>query len=320
MSFNIFKNIVDDCSSLNVAQITLLGKGEPFLHPHIYDMIEYVKAKKIKLSFCTNGSFDIKEIRLLSKVDDFNINLSSAREKTFRNLQYNDRNVFDDIHNKIKVLSGIKRIQGFPKIRVVYLINALNFLEIEDMLKIGRDYALDYIEFRLMFATSDTESLILDRNKAIKLHSNLKKIINQNDPFLKRSNLLYLYGIISRMKSGKDDAFRDSSGRDNNLTYYRKIFNNQFKCCAGWFYVAIDIDGNVYSCCHYVDILTAGNIYKNSFKEIWRSKKFSAVRKKMKYSMSIKDELWQKCHNCTRYAFLEGMFKKAKNMPKAIIQ
>jgi len=59
MSFELFKKIIDECTQYDSHySIRLSWRGEPFLNPHIYDMIRYAKKKGIKeVSTLTHGGF-----------------------------------------------------------------------------------------------------------------------------------------------------------------------------------------------------------------------------------------------------------------------
>lgn len=48
------KNIITLLSDLNVKEINLIG-GEPTLYPDLFDLIQFIKSKKIRVSISTNG-------------------------------------------------------------------------------------------------------------------------------------------------------------------------------------------------------------------------------------------------------------------------
>jgi len=59
LDFDLFKKVIDECSSYKSHySIRLSWRGEPFLNPHIMDMIRYAKGKGIKeVSTLTHGGF-----------------------------------------------------------------------------------------------------------------------------------------------------------------------------------------------------------------------------------------------------------------------
>lgn len=56
MDFSLFKKIIDECAKYKIYSVRLSLRGEPFLHPKIFEMIQYAKEKGIKeVSMLTNG-------------------------------------------------------------------------------------------------------------------------------------------------------------------------------------------------------------------------------------------------------------------------
>lgn len=55
MDVNLFKRIIDDAFKQKIRRVFLYLHGEPFLHPDIYEMIQYVKSKQIGVTLATNG-------------------------------------------------------------------------------------------------------------------------------------------------------------------------------------------------------------------------------------------------------------------------
>lgn len=77
MSKKIFKKIVDECSRYKTP-IRFIRWGEPFLHPYVFDFLEYAKKKKISVHITTNGLLlnqnkmrKIVELRLDSLIFSF---------------------------------------------------------------------------------------------------------------------------------------------------------------------------------------------------------------------------------------------------------
>ena len=56
MSFDDFKNIIDQLSELNIFEIRI-GGGEPLLCSYITSCVEYAAKKNIAAWICTNGKF-----------------------------------------------------------------------------------------------------------------------------------------------------------------------------------------------------------------------------------------------------------------------
>lgn len=311
IDFDIFKNIVDDAKALRVDEIVLLGSGEPFLHKRIYDMIDYVKQKGLRVSILSNGTFDKKKIRVISCVNYFIISFNSFQEDVFRKTQHGTARHHQTVLENLNILSELKRIQGFPDTRVLFLIHKLNMNEIGDIFYWAKQRFFDRIEFRLPFIQPGMKDFVLDDAGMQKLGLILKNLIDQKDPFLEKTNIEFLYEKFS----SSDMDYHEEFGRD--IIYYEQDFENGFQCPAGWYYATIDINGNVYPCCHYREDFSGGNIYQERFKEIWLGEKFSVARKRMKHEFDISKPFWQRCHNCCITQDLGRIREKAKKFSKS---
>lgn len=86
LSFGLVKEIIDDLYHLRTKTIQLSGAGEPFLHPEILKIIEYIKSKKMQCNIITSFSLINESIvrKLIDlKVDNLTISLWAAGAKTY---------------------------------------------------------------------------------------------------------------------------------------------------------------------------------------------------------------------------------------------
>lgn len=101
-----------------------------------------------------------------------------------------------------------------------------------------------------------------------------KECLQNNAPVVKKLYFLSLVGVSTFLR-------RISSGIENAsvLEYDSKIDN--MPCYAGWDFARILTNGDVIPCCKgYLNPI--GNIHKNSFSNIWKSKKYNEFREKAK--------------------------------------
>jgi molybdenum cofactor biosynthesis enzyme MoaA len=54
LDFELFCSIIGQARALGLKGVKLTG-GEPFLHPEIHRMIEYIRAEELRLTIETNG-------------------------------------------------------------------------------------------------------------------------------------------------------------------------------------------------------------------------------------------------------------------------
>jgi radical SAM protein with 4Fe4S-binding SPASM domain len=61
MEMDLFRNIIDDASSIGVERIRLFLHGEPLIHPRFVEMIRYCKSRGLSTHVTTNGVLFTRE-------------------------------------------------------------------------------------------------------------------------------------------------------------------------------------------------------------------------------------------------------------------
>ena len=110
MDFELFKKIIDESAKYNLYSIRLSLRGESFLHPKIFDMIEYAKKQGIKeVSTLTHGGrIDEEKFEKLVdlKLDWLTISFDGVGE-TYEKIRYPLK--YDDMIKKIAKFKEIKK-------------------------------------------------------------------------------------------------------------------------------------------------------------------------------------------------------------------
>ena len=86
MSKNLFKKIADECGKYN-SLLRLSGGGEPMMHPHALELIEYALEKGCRVGLITNGSiFDRESLtRMISLgIDAIEFSVDAGDEETYK--------------------------------------------------------------------------------------------------------------------------------------------------------------------------------------------------------------------------------------------
>jgi radical SAM protein with 4Fe4S-binding SPASM domain len=89
MPTNLFEKIARECGK-HKAVIRLTGGGEPLLHPHMLDMIEYARLQGAKIGLITNGSLltPMTVDRLLAcGTDAIEISADAADKETYEKIR-----------------------------------------------------------------------------------------------------------------------------------------------------------------------------------------------------------------------------------------
>lgn len=116
MDIELFKKLIDECAKFNLYSIRLSLRGEPFLHPKIFEMIKYAKDKGIKevSSLTHGGRIDEKKFEKLIDLglDWLTISFDGVGE-TYEKIRYPLK--FDDMVRKIKRFTEMKKQKGTLK-------------------------------------------------------------------------------------------------------------------------------------------------------------------------------------------------------------
>jgi radical SAM protein with 4Fe4S-binding SPASM domain len=56
MEMALFREIIDEAAEIGVERVHFYLHGEPFLHPHVSEMLSYIKSRRLSVHVTTNGS------------------------------------------------------------------------------------------------------------------------------------------------------------------------------------------------------------------------------------------------------------------------
>lgn len=242
LPFDTFAKIIRNCVDLQVDEVLLSGQGEPSLHPHFYEMLEYLEDQPLFVQLYSNATFPLKRCsNILKSVDRITINLGAPDRATYLKLQGKD--LFIRVIKNIRELARLKpQLNPNFDLKVVFIANSVN-----------------------TESQSKTENLV-------------KKL---------GADVIY-------PKPAETYDFNDYvkfPGHENKT----KLEGEWPPCYHGWFYSAIKLNGNVNVCCT-MQRITIGNVFKTSFKDIWQSEGYRAVR-----PAALKGETFRnydECINC----------------------
>ncbi|MCF7835270.1 radical SAM protein [Candidatus Gracilibacteria bacterium] len=253
IDFKKIKKLIDELSDMKIFNINISG-GEPLLYKGLFDVIEYISSKGIKVTMSTN--LILRNDKIAKKMYEFgvrqlHISLDSADAK------YHDyiRGSKNSYSIMIKNLEIIKKV-GIEFTIVTTLINQT----IEDYSNI-----IDF-SFRLGASGHKTNTLVpqgqgktLDveyyNNKDL-LKSYIEIFSRKKEEYSGKMSIIGETMFLINMgdgQEGKPDVF--------------KIF-----CPAGVLTCAITEKGDVLPCPFFSEV-NIGNIYKDSFKSLRKNNK-----------------------------------------------
>jgi radical SAM protein with 4Fe4S-binding SPASM domain len=135
------RDVVDQAVDLGARHITVIGGGEPMMHPHIVDIIDYIARKGVTQNLFTNGTVMSPDTaaflaeRHVAVVTKFN-SLRPAVQDALAGVP----GTFDRIRQTISLLQeqGYTRDENLP-LGLETIICRRNYDELEEMWRFARD-------------------------------------------------------------------------------------------------------------------------------------------------------------------------------------
>jgi radical SAM protein with 4Fe4S-binding SPASM domain len=247
-----------DQMALHVGYVNFYFQGEPMIHPALFDMIAYASNLGIYTSTSTNAHF-LHDQNARKTVESGLARLIVSLDGTTQEV-YEQYRINGDIN---KVFEGIQNVVKWkkelrsttPHIIIQFLVVRPNEHQIEDVKKLANDLEVD--ELRLKTAQ-------------VYQYAHGNPLIPLNEKY-------------SRYKRSSDGSWKVKNSLDNH-------------CWRMWSSCVITWDGKVVPCCFDKDAKhQLGDLSKQHFLDIWRSKSYRDFRAKLLISRSEIDI----CSNCS---------------------
>lgn len=153
--FKSFEPLMD-----TVEEVTLMGWGEPTIHPHFIEMLEIINKHSARKYFCSNG-MNLKKIKdaiFDYKVDVFAISLDGAIDETNSRIRRGSK--IEQITEDLKEIVRIKRERGlqYPWINFVFCAMQSNIRELPDLVRLAAEIGIE--EVKVVYLTVFGEDLM----------------------------------------------------------------------------------------------------------------------------------------------------------------
>lgn len=253
-----FKRLIDEICDYTW-YLNLVGEGESFLHPKIYEMIKYASDRGIFVNSETNASHLDIEALANSGIGAIHFALDGFTPETYSKYRINGD--FNKVLTNIsKYCEFVKENNINTKILIRYLVNSYTEIEVEDAknyFKRFPDVAFYTDYFFMPPPSAKIFRMIQD--------ATTEEIYNEWSPRVMKEYDVYFY----HKESG----------------YYRlKSLANPIsgKCVSPYVGAILDAGGNLYPCCisapHEPNMLCYGNVFDNGFMPVWRGDKAKQFR------------------------------------------
>jgi radical SAM protein with 4Fe4S-binding SPASM domain len=245
------------------------GEGEPFLHPEMASIIEHTKESGIDVALTTNGVLLKKEMveRVLINTEWIKISINGGTRETYAKIHQSKPDDFDKVIENMSFAAEIKKDNNYKCVLGMQLVLLPeNHNEVVFLTKLARDIGMDYL--------------------VVKPYSQHPQSKTNQYSTVKYNDLEYLSEELDKVNSGNFSVVF----RSNAMKKWNNNHRNYEHCLALPFWSYIDASGNVWGCSIYLgdSRFKYGNIYKNTFKDIWegeeRKKSLRWVEKKLDVS------------------------------------
>jgi MoaA/NifB/PqqE/SkfB family radical SAM enzyme len=255
-----------------VEEVTLMGWGEPTIHPNFSEMLKIIDKHSARKYFCTNGMRLDTLIEDIFKyhVDVFAVSVDGAKPETNNRIRRGS-----DLNQIVSSLRNIVRIKKernllYPYINFVFCAMKSNLDELCEVIELAADIGLEEVKvvYLTAFDATMAEEVLWECEE--RLH----------DVFIKASELAQKLGVILKLPHipGTDPA-GDNSHKE---------------CFVAWRDFFLGSDGYVRTCMSTPNKLLPFDV-DVPFKEFWNHEEFKKYRRFVNDEEHM-DEVCKRCY------------------------
>jgi radical SAM protein with 4Fe4S-binding SPASM domain len=280
IGFEDFRRFVHKLPLSSAADITLYGWGEPLVHGDYERMFDFISAnwKNARIKISSNGLLlDEKWARKFLAYGRAHINfsLNAATAPTYR--QLTGSNQFDKVVSHIRELSLLRTQYPDTKVTIALSLVAIRQVlpEISQFVNLAIELGADHVVI---------QDLLLLNNKVQPEDTPLFNYQLANQAFQEAAQLARRNGISFLVEvAGFYDMYCPpihSFSYNNDTTSLRLDWSHLVgnECFDPWTQFMVSADGSVSTCCHTHSTIM-GNIFRQSFDEIWNGEIYRYFRR-----------------------------------------
>lgn len=266
--------VLDDIVSY-AAPVIVLSGGEPLIRKDIFDIARYGTEKGLRMCLATNGTLVTDEI--CEKIKESGIRIVSL------SLDGSTENVHDDFRNQKGAFEGtLRAAKLFKRHGIEFIINSSftkrNQEEIPKVYRLAKELGATAWYMFMIVPTGRGEEMMNeliskeDYEEILEWHYQMEK--DEKDMLVRPTCAPHYYRVV--LQKSKEEGVKFEKRTLKFSTGGAK------GCIAGQLICLIDVDGNVLPCSYFPK--PAGNIRKQSFKDIWEnSELFKELRDFKRY-------------------------------------
>lgn len=290
----IYDDLLTDLSNLGGTQdLVFSGKGEPFSHPDILEMLQKAKHAGFFVTLFTGGTLLNKYFDKILDVgpDLIYISLSASNQEEYVKIRPNrPKNEFDQIIDSLRRLINKKKQCNLkvPKIVLVDILCSLNINSMIAFADLAKNLGVEHARFQLAAIEPYLSDLRISNQALQKSADDWPKISLD----LANAGVEPVGNLSLQLKRKETDWTGDKYLRTG--------------CFAGYGFSRVWANGEISFCCSPKPI---ASLFEQRFREIWLSDNYDQARsaaRRMdimgKYSFKDGSPLWDPiCLRCPNY-------------------
>jgi len=302
MGLWLFEKILRELDGY-IESMNLSCSAEPFLHPEFPQFLKILRKYDVSnTNIVTNGILmgeKLSEAIVEAKIDMLIISVDAASKEIFKQIRGVSR---DKLLDNIIMLNEIKKKKGSekPKLRFNMVLMRSNIEDIIALIELAKEYGVEEVNFQHLVLFKD---LNIAYESVFNLnHNYVNKLM---DKALEKAKELGIT-VIDMPK------FLDANyDKRNIISKFKSLFlpEKDFLCIRPWVSLVFTPKGDVLPCFGWFNEDNMGNIVRNSFDEIWYSKRYQQLRKEHRGEAKMREH----CRKCSflasrrydKYAFEE---------------
>lgn len=256
----ILKKRLTEMGGLGLKSIMYAGEGEPFLHKDIVEIINHTKASGIDVAITSNGVLFTEKVftKTLPSITWIKISCNAATPKTYAAIHRTKESDFDTVIKNISGAIRFRKAEGIDStIGMQLILLPENADEAIKLARLAKEIGADYL--------------------VIKSYSQHLKSITQKYKGFKYSDYLHLDAEFKKLSG---DGF-NVVFRSNAMQKLEEKHRRYEQCLALPFWTYVDAGGGVWGCSAFLsdERFLYGNIYENTFEEIWTGARRANVKR-----------------------------------------
>jgi len=251
---SVLKERLKEMGRLGLKSAMFAGEGEPFLHKDITDIILHTKQAGIDVAITTNGVLMTRSIseKILDSVEWIKVSCNAGSPETYSKIHRTKSTHFGIVIHNLEEAVNCKEKYGYEcVIGVQILLLPENAGEVANLIRISRDIGVNYLVVK-PYSQHPKSHTDFYENIRYKEYEDLVESFQEYNTDT--------FSVIVRLKTMKK---WDKQAKPYN------------RCNAHFFWSHLDAGGNIWGCSNYLgdEVLSYGNIYEKSFKDIWIGEK-----------------------------------------------